>query len=179
MSQPAGKKNSTNSISYQFKKVSGQIVNYRQAVSRPAGVGYQTILLRDADGNEHLLQNIGVAHSIDPFLRAADGPITVVYVEGQGDGKKDKPFAHIAALATPDGKCRSDIHSLYTFSRAIRAQARLPYMELCRGGIVASIFLIGIPIVLYALWRLTTLTTPVLTEEFSRAQIERLGLSTF
>lgn len=177
MNQPAEKKSSTQRISYDFKKVTGQIVNFRQLGSKPAGVGYQTILVRDADGTEHLLHNVQVSHSIDPFLRAAKGQVTIAYLHGQGDGKNDKPFGCIAALVTADGKTHADIAYVYTFTRGMRAQLRLPYLDLCKGGVLACLVMIGFPIVAYAVWRLLKLETPVLTEDYAREQIKKLGLS--
>lgn len=178
MNQLAAKKSSTHSISYEFKKLTGEVVNYRQIATRPAAISYQTILVQDVDGEEHLLQNINVPPTIDPFLTGAKGKITIVYVAGHGDGKKDQPFTFIAAIVTADGKMRADIASLYTYSRGVRAQVRLPYLELAKGGVLACLLMfIGVPIVIYAVWRLIKLETPVLTEEFARREINKLGLA--
>lgn len=176
MSQLVQKKSNTYSISYEFRKLTGQVVNYRQIATRPAAISYQTILVRDADGEEHLLHNINMPPTLDPFFRSAKGKITLVYAAGQGDGRNDKPFTFIAAIVTADGKMRSDIGSLYTYSRGVRAQVRLPYLDLCKLGVLACLLMfIGIPIVAYALWRLLKLNTPVITENVARQEFKKLG----
>ena len=178
MSQFMEKKSNTHSVNYEFRKLTGQVVNYRQIATRPAAISYQTVLVRDASGEEHLLQNINMPPTLDPFFRGAKGQITIVYAAGQGDGRNDKPFTFIAAIVTADGKMRSDIGSLYTYSRGVRAQARLPYLDLCKLGVLACLLMfIGIPIVAYAVWRLIKLKTPVITEDVARQEFQRLGFS--
>lgn len=169
-------KGSTKNINYEFKKITGQIINYRQVSNRQACVSYQTILLRGEDGEDYLLRNINVSHVIDPYLRAAKGIITVIYAHGQGDGQKDQPFIFMAGVVTSNGKTHLDIGSLYTFSRGVRAQARLPYLEMCKGGVALCLVFIGVPIVIYAVWRLIHLKTPLLTEDFTRKEINKLGI---
>jgi len=176
MTQSVGKKSGTSCISYEFKKVTGQIVNFRQIGSKMVGVGYSTILLRDKNGAEYLLHNVQVSHSLDPFLRAAKGQITIAYLYGEGDGKNDKPFGCILALVTADGKTHADIALVYTFTRGMRAQVRLPYYDLLKGGVAACIIMIGFPIVGYAVWCLLNLKTPVLTEDYARREIKKLGV---
>jgi hypothetical protein len=178
MTQLIQKKSSTHSISYVFSSITGQIVNYRQIATRPAAVSYQTILIRDADGEEHLLQNINMPPTLDPFFRGAKGQITIVYVTGHGDGKNDNPFTFIAAIVTADRKMRSDIGSLRTYSRGVRAQARLPYLDLCKLGVLACLLMfVGVPVVVYAVWRLMKLETPVITEDIARQEFKKLGFS--
>jgi hypothetical protein len=178
MGQLMGKKSSTHSISYEFTKLTGTVINHRQIAVRSAAISYQTILIRDADGVEHLLQSINMPPSLDPFFRSAKGPITIIYAVGEGDGKNDKPFTFIAAVMTADGKMRSDIGSLYTYSRGVRAQVRLPYLDLCKLGVMACLLMfIGLPIVAYAVWRLIKLETPVITENIARQEFKKLGFS--
>jgi len=178
MEHSVEKKRSTQSISYIFGKITGQIVNYRQVGTRPLAISYQTILIRDGNGEEHLLQNINMPPALDPFFTGAKRPITIIYVAGHGDGKNDQPFTFIAAIVTADGKMHSDIGSLYTYSRGVRAQARLPYLDLCKLGVLACLLMfIGVPIVAYAVWRLMKLVTPVITEDVARQEFKKLGFS--
>jgi len=180
MTQLIKKKSNTHSITYVFSKITGKIVNYHHIATRPAAVSYQTILIRDSNGEEHFLQNINMPPTLDPFFRSAKGQITIIYVAGQGDGKNDKPFAFIAAIVTADKKMRSDIGSLYTYSRGVRAQARLPYLDLCKLGVLACLLMfIGLPIVAYSVWRLVKLVTPLITEDIARQEFKKLGFSNF
>lgn len=180
MTQLIKKKSNTHSISYVFRKITGHIVNYRQIATRPAAISYQSILVRDSNGEEHLLQNINMPPTLDLFFRNAKAKITIVYVAGHGDGKNDKPFTFIAAVVTADGKMRSDIASLYTYSRGVRAQARLPYLDLCKLGVLACLLMfVGVPIVAYAVWRLIKLATPVITEDIARQEFKKLGFLEF
>ena len=177
MTQLIQKKSSTHSISYVFSSITGQIVNYRQIATRPAAVSYQTILIRDADGEEHLLQNINMPPTLDPFFRGAKGQITIVYVAGHGDSKNDNPFTFIAAIVTADRKMRSDIGSLH---RAVEASVRKPGcpLDLCQLGVLACLLMfVGVPVVVYAVWRLMKLETPVITEDIARQEFKKLGFS--